>query len=209
MHKELGLRRGGRLLTILGIMFFALAVLGLSASPAFAQTDLYDCPDFDYQEDAQRIYDQDPSDPYGLDGDDDGIACEDLPSRGAQQDQYDNQTTTQQTGAETTTADDVANIDDANSARSNSDNFRCDLFLRVVRDDSGALRHQYRDGNGNDELIVQRFEQCLSGDVLADTIPNRKLPFTGGMSLLFLGAIGLAAIVAGVSVLRAVTRHRR
>jgi hypothetical protein len=76
----------------------------------------------------------------------------------------------------------------------------------VVRDDrGGALRDQYRD----DELIVQRFERCLSGDVLADTIPNRKLPFTGGMSLLFLGAIGLAATVAGVSVLRAVTRHRR
>ena len=101
--------------------------------------------------------------------------------------------------------DDLATTDD--TSRSDSDNFRCDLFLRVVRDDNGALRHQYRDGNGNDELIEQRFEQCLSGDVLADTIPNRNLPFTGGMSLLFLGAIGLAAIVAGVSVLRAVTRH--
>jgi hypothetical protein len=80
---------------------------------------------------------------------------------------------------------------------------RCESFLRVVRDDRGAVRAQYRD----DELIVKRFEQCLSGDVLADTIPNRNLPFTGGMSLLFLAAIGLAAIVAGVSVLRAVMRR--
>src|SRR4051794_9387921 len=58
-------------------------VLLISApSNIFAQ-DLYDCPDFRYQEDAQAIYDQDPSDPYGLDRDKDGIACEDLPHRPA------------------------------------------------------------------------------------------------------------------------------
>ncbi len=58
------------------------------APPAFAQ-DLYDCGDFSYQEDAQAIYDQDTSDPYGLDGPPgeayagtQGVACEDLPSRG-------------------------------------------------------------------------------------------------------------------------------
>ena len=41
-----------------------------------------DCSDFEYQEDAQAVYDEDPSDPHGLDGnDDDGVACESLPSR--------------------------------------------------------------------------------------------------------------------------------
>ena len=54
---------------------------------AMAQ-DAYNCPDFTYQEDAQAVYDADPSDPHGLDGaigpeNDDGIACEDLPSRGS------------------------------------------------------------------------------------------------------------------------------
>ena len=39
------------------------------------------CSDFQYQEDAQRVYDRDPSDPYRLDADDDGIACEELPHR--------------------------------------------------------------------------------------------------------------------------------
>jgi hypothetical protein len=102
---------------------------------------------------------------------------------------------------ETTTADD-ANLN-AELNRPDADNFRCDFFLRAVRDDRGALRDQYV----GDELIVQRFEQCLSEDVLADTFPDRQLPFTGGMSLLFLGAIGLAAIVAGFLVLRAVTRR--
>ena len=51
-----------------------------------------DCDDFDYQEDAQAVYEQDTSDPNGLDGPpgesytgEQGEACEDLPSRvGAQ-----------------------------------------------------------------------------------------------------------------------------
>jgi hypothetical protein len=53
--------------------------------PAQAQADLYDCGDFTYQEEAQAVFDQDPTDPYGLDEDDprpdDGKACEALPSR--------------------------------------------------------------------------------------------------------------------------------
>jgi hypothetical protein len=46
------------------------------------------CADFDYQEDAQAVYDQDPNDPNGLDGPvgesytgEQGVACEDLPNR--------------------------------------------------------------------------------------------------------------------------------
>jgi len=40
----------------------------------------YDCADFATQEEAQEYLE--PGDPYGLDGDGDGIACEDLPSGG-------------------------------------------------------------------------------------------------------------------------------
>ena len=126
----------------------------------------------------------------------------------AQQTQYE-ATPAQDTTRDTTiddTIDQAARDAQNDTNRSNSDSFQCVQFLRVVRDDRGALRDQYV----GDELIVQRFEQCLSGDVLADTIPNRKLPFTGGMPLvIFLAGIGLAAIVAGVSVLRAVMRHGR
>lgn len=53
----------------------------LFASAAGAQGDL-DCSDFATQEEAQAVYDQDPSDPHGLDSDGDGIACETLPSGG-------------------------------------------------------------------------------------------------------------------------------
>lgn len=39
-----------------------------------------DCADFTTQAEAQTVLEQDPSDPNGLDGDSDGIACESLPS---------------------------------------------------------------------------------------------------------------------------------
>ena len=45
---------------------------------SLAQGDL-DCADFATQAEAQAEYDSDPSDPNGLDRDDDGIACESLP----------------------------------------------------------------------------------------------------------------------------------
>lgn len=47
------------------------------STPAFAQTDLYDCQSFGSQESAQAELERNPSDPYGLDPDKDGQACED------------------------------------------------------------------------------------------------------------------------------------
>ena len=58
----------------------AIAAFAVGSS-ASAQTDL-NCDDFTYQEEAQAVLDADPSDPNGLDGDNDGIACESLPSSG-------------------------------------------------------------------------------------------------------------------------------
>jgi hypothetical protein len=61
--------------------------LGSPTVPAFAQEegDLYDCADFRSQQQAQAIYEQDPTDPYGLDGPpgeaftgEQGVACEEL-----------------------------------------------------------------------------------------------------------------------------------
>ena len=40
-----------------------------------------DCIDFQYQEDAQAIYNLDPTDPFNLDPNKDGFACSSLPSR--------------------------------------------------------------------------------------------------------------------------------
>ena len=52
-------------------------------STASAQTDPVNCDSFDSQAEAQAVLDADPGDEHGLDGDNDGIACEDLPSKAA------------------------------------------------------------------------------------------------------------------------------
>ena len=71
-------------LVVIGLIGGIAYTRALTTSPAYAQADLYDCIDFQTQEDAQQVFDEDPSDPYGLDEDDprpdDGIACEALPS---------------------------------------------------------------------------------------------------------------------------------
>jgi len=51
-----------------------MLVVAVIAPFASAQ-DLYDCPDLSWEE-AQAVLAQDPSDPYGLDADNDGEACE-------------------------------------------------------------------------------------------------------------------------------------
>jgi hypothetical protein len=116
----------------------------------------------------------------------------------------DTTTTGETTTADTNTVNPVTETTTADNANRDG-SFRCEFFLRSVRDDRGALKTQYR----GDEVVVQRFEQCLSGDVLANTIPKRNLPFTGGMPLLGLAALGLASLVAGASVLGVVMRRGR
>lgn len=64
-----------------GVLFTAALSFGFSSTAQAADT--YNCDHFTYQEDAQAVYDQDPSDPNGLDGTpNDGVACESLPLRG-------------------------------------------------------------------------------------------------------------------------------
>lgn len=59
---------------------FLIAGVSGSALAAKSPLDIYNCSDFRYQEGAQSVFDDDPSDPNRLDGDNDGIACEGLPS---------------------------------------------------------------------------------------------------------------------------------
>ena len=59
-----------------------LVILAACFAHKAAAQDVLNCTDFTYQEDAQAEFNRDPSDPNNLDDDNDGIACEDLPSRG-------------------------------------------------------------------------------------------------------------------------------
>lgn len=60
-----------------GLGLGLIAVLAFLAVPSSASARDYDCADFASQEEAQEYLL--PGDPYNLDGDDDGVACEDLP----------------------------------------------------------------------------------------------------------------------------------
>lgn len=61
----------------LSAVLAATAIALLAPSPSSAYAADYDCADFATQAEAQEYLE--PGDPYGLDGDNDGVACEDLP----------------------------------------------------------------------------------------------------------------------------------
>jgi hypothetical protein len=83
------------------VLFLSWEAFG-EPKPAKAQTsDLYDCSDFNTQQEAQAQLL--PGDPYGLDADNDGIACEDLPSGPGTTSTSTTGTTGTTTGTSTTT----------------------------------------------------------------------------------------------------------
>jgi hypothetical protein len=72
---------------LLGATVLTAGLIGLGGAPAMASglSDLYNCDDFSSQEEAQATFEaSDDSDPNGLDDDDDGVACETLPSNGGE-----------------------------------------------------------------------------------------------------------------------------
>lgn len=62
-------------LVILTFLIFS----ALGPETASAQAGLWDCEDFSSQSEAQAFYERNSSDPYNLDEDDDGVACELMP----------------------------------------------------------------------------------------------------------------------------------
>jgi hypothetical protein len=96
--------------------------------------------------------------------------------------------------AETTSAADAQTAD----VNRDADEFRCEFFLHEVRDVRGNVRSQYQD----DDLVMRRFERCLSKDVIPGTIVKRRLPATGGVPLLVLGFPAIALVGAGILVAR-------
>jgi hypothetical protein len=57
-----------------------LALFALVSVTGLARAQEENCSAYETQEEAQAVFDADPSDPNGLDADGNGIACEDLPS---------------------------------------------------------------------------------------------------------------------------------
>jgi hypothetical protein len=98
--------------------------------------------------------------------------------------------------------------------RNNNDNNRNDNDHNNRGVARGAADHQYRGnlgigdlGLGDNPGFGTGQDTNIPEDVIADTIPNRKLPFTGGPPLFGFAVIGLACACLGVAVLRGALRR--
>lgn len=58
----------------------ASADMAVDQPPSVTPPEDIDCIDFQYQEEAQQVFNRDPTDPYNLDPNNDGFACSSLPS---------------------------------------------------------------------------------------------------------------------------------
>jgi Excalibur calcium-binding domain len=67
--------------SVASVLVTAALLATLPAGTAAAQTADVNCRDFRYQEDAQAVFDAHPGDPFHLDANQDGVACESLPHR--------------------------------------------------------------------------------------------------------------------------------
>lgn len=102
----------------------------------------YDCPDFETQQDAQAVYDDDPSDPHGLDADGDGVACETLPD-GSGASGGDDDGSGGDSGTDTDAGDSSGTVD------YNCSDFETQEEAQAVLDDDPSDPHGLdRDGDG-------------------------------------------------------------
>ncbi len=173
------------MLRFLLVVVVSLLLLAIPmAAPVLAQSGDLDCADFGSQAQAQNELESDPSDPNGLDGDNDGVACEtydydgggsggggggtgdldcaEFPNQQAAQAEYERDPT------------------DPNRLDADDDGKACEDFAY-----DSASRSQYDD------------------DVVPGTIPQKRLAPTGGPSLLLPLGISLAAGgLVGLSVIK-------
>ena len=132
--------------------------------PAQSPTGDFDCEDFENQEEAQAVYDEDTSDPNGLDADEDGEACEDF--------NYGD-----------------APVEPDGETMMNGDGM-------VDDDENGAVQY---DQYGDSDVVEDDGEE----DVIQDTITDTELPDTGGASLLLpAGMLLSAGGLLGMRILR-------
>lgn len=183
------------------------AALVLAMAPAvMAQTGDLDCVNFATQEEAQQVYNQDPSDPNGLDDDNDGIACENLPSSGTGTGTV--EPPTQYQPPQTPTASDLdcadfasqaeaqATLDadptDPNGLDADGDGIACE---ELFQSEPTEPMTQYTPPDTNPTAFTE-----TSGEEATGTTTTTQLPATGGLSLVLLA--GALLISAGLALRR-------
>ncbi len=175
-------------------------------TPANASNDL-DCSDFDTQPEAQDELDADPSDPNGLDGDSDGVACESLPGGGGDGGGTpDNLNCSDFQFQEEAQEELARDPSDPNGLDADNDGVPCETLPR-------------RDGTTGEPTVQERSAPETSAsasgrerqrrNVMPGSVPRRPLPPTGGVPVSLIVA---GFVLAGTSLLAAslvVRRGRR
>jgi hypothetical protein len=163
-----------------------MLVLGVLAGRSDAQADL-DCADFDTQQEAQAELNRDPSDPHGLDADDDGIACEELSDDGGTGDGG--------TGGRDLDCADFATHGEAQRvlARDPTDPHNLDA------DDDGVACEELSGAGGADDQQYNAGGKEVT--VIIETIPEKKiLVDTGGPNLPTISGVFFALGLVGLGI---------
>lgn len=181
------------------MLLAALAMTMLAATPAaLAQSDDLDCKDFPSQAAAQAELRSDPSDPNGLDAEDDGVACETYPyPEGSPRDET-----------------------PVRPAQSPSGDLDCEDFAtqeeaQIVYDrdpsDPNALDND-DDGEACENFDYSNFgDQYKQDDNEADVtniinVPEKNLPNTGGPAAL-IPMVGALLVAGGLLASRVLGRR--
>jgi LPXTG-motif cell wall-anchored protein len=182
--------------TVLAILVGASALLAFAPS-AYAQ-DEKNCDDFRFQAEAQAVLDADPRDPNNLDGDNDGLACENLPNGPPTTTTTAPPTTTEAPTTTTTPPDADADADADADVDADAD---ADVDADVDAD-ADADADAAADADADDGVVADADAADADG-----VDEGEQLPRTGSDSGLLVG-LGAALMAAGAISLYAVRRHQ-
>jgi Excalibur calcium-binding domain len=202
-----------------------LAAVGPGAGAALAAgTDVKNCDDFRYQEDAQLVLDADSDDPNDLDRDGDGVACETRPHRPAITDvsideesdssSDDDQTTSTASSATTWTATDTSHESSTSTRDRDCADFDTQAEAQAVLDDDPS--DPERLDADDDGIACESFGYAEQHDstpaypVGGVEAGDGSAP-AGVPDLLTYGLLGSAAVAGAVGARHALAggRHRR
>ena len=197
-----------------------LAALCMAATLVFspavmAQAD-YDCSDFETQEEAQGFFSG--GDPYGLDSDGDGVACEELPSGGgstatptaeepasppAERADLDCDDFATQAEAQ---AEYAADPSDPNGLDADGDGVACEELSGV--DDSSISASPEADDDASPTASAESDDGSATASAASEADEASALPETGGAASPALLSVAAAALLVGGGIASAsIVRH--
>ncbi|MFD1065679.1 excalibur calcium-binding domain-containing protein [Oceanobacillus locisalsi] len=163
------------------VAFLSVLLMFGTAQSVFAADK--NCSDFETQQEAQEHYDADPSDPDGLDRDNDGIACESLPGGdSASSDSEASEPADEPAESEdnNTSADESSSSEDA--ATSNED---------TASSDDAATTEEETTSSEDTATSEETTATEEDGGDLPDTATALPLGILGGLGAMILGGLGL------------------